>query len=110
MFGLGFDTATEVGLLGISATQATQGLPVWSILVFPTLFMAGMALVDSTDSILMLGAYGWAFVHPIRKLYYNLTITFVSVLVAVLVGGIKGLGSLAKAENHGQMWKRLALE
>jgi high-affinity nickel-transport protein len=86
LFGLGFDTATEVGLLGISATEASKGLPLWSILVFPALFTTGMALVDSTDSILMLGAYGWAFVKPIRKLYYNMTITFVSVLIAVLVG------------------------
>src|SRR5208337_4843243 len=88
LFGLGFDTATEVGLLGISATEAAKGLSIWSILVFPTLFTAGMALIDSIDSILMLGAYGWAFVKPIRKLYYNLTITFVSIVVAVLVGGI----------------------
>ena len=88
---LGFDTATEVGLLGISATQASQGLSVWSILVFPALFTAGMTLVDTTDSILMLGAYGWAFVKPIRKLYYNLTITAVSVLVAVVVGGLEAL-------------------
>jgi len=108
LFGLGFDTATEVGLLGISATQATQGLPIWSILVFPTLFMAGMALVDSTDSILMLGAYGWAFVRPIRKLYYNLTITFVSVLVAVLVGGIEVLGLIGdKLKTHGPMWEKI---
>ena len=92
LFGLGFDTATEVGLLGISATQASQGLSIWSILVFPALFTAGMSLVDTTDSILMLGAYGWAFVKPIRKLYYNMTITAVSVLVAVLVGGIEALG------------------
>ena len=92
LFGLGFDTATEVGLLGISATQAAQGLSIWSILVFPALFTAGMALVDSTDSILMLAAYGWAFVKPIRKLYYNMTITFISVLVALLVGGIEVLG------------------
>jgi len=92
LFGLGFDTATEVGLLGISAAQAAQGMPVWSILVFPALFTAGMSLVDTTDSILMLGAYGWAFVRPVRKLYYNMTITFVSVLVALLVGGIEVLG------------------
>ncbi len=92
LFGLGFDTATEVGLLGISASQAAQGMPIWSILVFPALFTAGMSLVDTTDSILMLGAYGWAFVKPIRKLYYNMTITFVSVLVALLVGGIEVLG------------------
>src|SRR5271157_4769498 len=92
LFGLGFDTATEVGLLGISATQASQGLSIWSILVFPALFTAGMTLLDTTDSILMLGAYGWAFVKPIRKLYYNLVITAVSVVVAVLIGGIEGLG------------------
>jgi high-affinity nickel-transport protein len=95
LFGLGFDTATEVGLLGISATAAAKGLPVWSILVFPTLFTAGMALIDSTDSILMLGAYGWAFVKPIRKLYYNMTITFVSILVALFIGGIEVLGLVA---------------
>ncbi len=91
LFGLGFDTATEVGLLGISATQASQGLPIWSIMVFPALFTAGMTLIDTTDSILMLGAYGWAFVKPIRKLYYNLTITAVSVVVAVIVGGLETL-------------------
>jgi len=92
LFGLGFDTATEVGLLGISATQAGQGMSIWSIMVFPALFATGMALIDTTDGVLMLGAYNWAFVRPIRKLYYNLVITGVSVVVAVLVGGIEGLG------------------
>lgn len=91
LFGLGFDTATEVGLLGISATQASRGLPIWSVLAFPALFTAGMTLVDTTDSILMLGAYDWAFVKPIRKLYYNLTITAVSVVVAVFVGSVEAL-------------------
>ena len=91
LFGLGFDTATEVGLLGIAATQASQGLSIWSILVFPALFTAGMTLLDTTDSVLMLGAYGWAFVKPIRKLYYNLTITAVSVVVALVVGGLEVL-------------------
>ena len=91
LFGLGFDTATEVGLLGVSANQASQGLSIWSILVFPALFTAGMTLLDTTDSILMLGAYGWAFIKPIRKLYYNLTITAVSVVVAVIVGGLETL-------------------
>ncbi len=91
MFGLGFDTATEVGLLGISAAQAAQGMSIWSILVFPALFTAGMSLMDTTDSVLMVGAYGWAFVKPIRKLYYNLTITAVSVIVAVVVGGLEVL-------------------
>ncbi len=92
LFGLGFDTATEVALLGISATQAGQGVSIWSIMVFPALFAAGMSLVDTTDGILMLGAYDWAFVKPIRKLYYNMTITLVSVIVAVLIGGIEALG------------------
>ncbi len=95
LFGLGFDTASEVGLLGISAAEASNGLSIWSILVFPALFTAGMTLIDTTDSILMVGAYGWAFVKPIRKLYYNMTITFVSVIVAVMVGGVEALGLLA---------------
>jgi high-affinity nickel-transport protein len=92
LFGLGFDTATEVALLGISATQAGQGMSIWLIMVFPALFAAGMSLIDTTDGVLMLGAYNWAFVKPIRKLYYNLVITAVSVVVAVLIGGIEGLG------------------
>ena len=92
LFGLGFDTATEIGLLGISAAEASKGLSLWSILVFPALFTAGMSLIDTTDSILMLGAYGWAFVKPIRKLYYNMTITAVSVAVALLIGGIEAFG------------------
>jgi high-affinity nickel-transport protein len=94
LFGLGFDTATEVALFGISAAQASHGLSFWSVLVLPTLFTAGMSLVDTTDGILMLGAYRWAFVRPMRKLYYNITITFVSVVVAVLIGGIEVLGLL----------------
>ncbi len=92
LFGLGFDTATEVALLGMSATQAAQGVSIWSIMVFPALFAAGMSLIDTTDGVLMLGAYNWAFVKPIRKLYYNLTITLVSVVVAFLIGGIEALG------------------
>ena len=92
LFGLGFDTATEIGLLGISAAEASKGLSLWAILVFPVLFAAGMSLIDTTDNILMLGAYGWAFVKPIRKLYYNITITFVSVVIALVIGGIETLG------------------
>ncbi len=92
LFGLGFDTATEVALLGISATQAAQGVSIWSIMVFPALFAASMSLIDTTDGVLMLGAYDWASVKPIRKLYYNMTITLVSLIVAVLVGGIEALG------------------
>jgi high-affinity nickel-transport protein len=92
LFGLGFDTATEVALLGLSATSAAGGLSFWSILVFPALFAAGMALVDTADGVLMLGAYDWAFVKPRRKLAYNLVLTGSSVAVAVLVGGLELLG------------------
>jgi nickel/cobalt transporter (NiCoT) family protein len=111
LFGLGFDTATEVGLLGVSATQASQGLPVWQILVFPALFTAGMTLLDTTDNLLMVGAYGWASVKPIRKLYYNLTITAVSVLVAVLVGGLQALnliGGQFGLADRGGFWSLIA--
>jgi high-affinity nickel-transport protein len=96
LFGLGFDTASEVGLLGISAGQGSAGLPVWAILVFPALFTAGMSLVDTTDGVLMVNAYGWAFVKPIRKLYYNLAITLVSIIVALLIGSIEVLGLLGE--------------
>jgi high-affinity nickel-transport protein len=105
LFGLGFDTATEIGLLGISAAEASRGLPIASILVFPVLFAAGMSLIDTTDNILMLGAYGWAYVKPIRKLYYNMTITSVSVLVALVVGGIEALGLLgSQLHLQGRFW------
>ena len=105
LFGLGFDTATEIGVLGISAAEASKGLPIWSIMVFPALFTAGMSLIDTSDGVLMLGAYGWAFTKPIRKLYYNLTITLVSVLVAVLIGGIEALGLIADRLNlDGPFW------
>jgi high-affinity nickel-transport protein len=105
LFGLGFDTATEVGLLGISAAQATQGMSIWTIMVFPALFTAGMSLMDTTDSVLMVGAYGWAFVKPIRKLYYNMTITFVSVLAALAVGGIEALALIGdKFGLEGGFW------
>jgi high-affinity nickel-transport protein len=91
LFGLGFDTATEVALFGLSSAQASNGLSFSSIMVFPALFTAGMSLVDTTDGVLMLGAYGWAFIKPIRKLYYNMTITAVSVVVALLIGGLEAL-------------------
>jgi nickel/cobalt transporter (NiCoT) family protein len=109
LFGLGFDTATEIGLLGISAAEAAHGLSLWSILVFPALFTAGMSLIDTTDGVLMLGAYGWAFMKPMRKLYYNLTITFVSVLAALVVGGVEALGLVADHLNlEGGFWRAIA--
>jgi high-affinity nickel-transport protein len=95
LFGLGFDTATEIALLGIAATQAVQQVPIWSIMVFPLLFTSGMCLLDTTDGIVMLGAYGWAFVKPVRKLFYNMTITLVSFVIALLIGGLEVMSVLA---------------
>jgi high-affinity nickel-transport protein len=109
LFGLGFDTATEVGLLGISAAQASKGLAVWSIMLFPALFTAGMSLIDTADSVLMLGTYGWAFAKPIRKLYYNMTITAVSVLVALIIGGLETLNLVRDRLNlSGVFWNAVA--
>jgi len=109
LFGLGFDTVTEVGLFGISAAQASQGLSLSLVLVFPALFAAGMSLVDTTDSVLMVGAYGWAFMRPIRKLFYNMTITLVSVVVAIAIGGIETLGLVAEHFNlRGAFWNLIA--
>jgi nickel/cobalt transporter (NiCoT) family protein len=109
LFGLGFDTASEIGLLGISATQGSAGLSVWSILVFPALFTAAMALVDTTDGMLMINAYGWAFIKPMRKLYYNLAITLVSIVTALLIGGIEVLGLLANRLGlEGRFWHSIS--
>jgi high-affinity nickel-transport protein len=96
LFGLGFDTASEVALLGLAATSGASHIPVAYILILPALFAAGMSLIDATDGILMLGAYGWAYIKPIRKLYYNLNITLVSVIVAFGIGGIEVLGIVAE--------------
>jgi nickel/cobalt transporter (NiCoT) family protein len=105
LFGLGFDTATEIGLLAIAATQITQGVGAWHVLVFPALFTAGMALVDTADSVVMVGAYGWALVRPLRKLWYNLTITAASVVVALLIGGIEALSLIAdRLRLDGRIW------
>ncbi len=95
LFGLGFDTATEAAMLGASASEATKGVPLLTILVFPALFAAGMSLIDTTDGVMMLGAYNWAFLKPMRKLYYNMAITLISVMVALLIGGIEAAGLIA---------------
>jgi len=109
LFGLGFDTATEIGLMGISAAQASKGLAIWSIMVFPALFTAGMSLIDTTDGVLMLGVYSWAFIKPIRKLYYNLIITLVSVFVAIIIGSIEILGLLVdRFSLSGPVWDFVA--
>jgi high-affinity nickel-transport protein len=91
LFGLGFDTASEIALLSLAAATGTTSMPIWAIMLLPLAFTAGMALVDSLDGILMLGAYGWAYLSPVRKLYYNLNITLISVVIALLIGGIEAL-------------------
>jgi high-affinity nickel-transport protein len=106
LFGLGFDTATEIGLLAISAGVAMRGIAPWQTMVFPALFTAGMALLDSADSVLMVGAYGWAFADPLRKLWYNLTMTAASVLVALLIGGMETLALIAdRLHLTGAFWQ-----
>ncbi|AEA61843.1 HoxN/HupN/NixA family nickel/cobalt transporter [Burkholderia gladioli] len=108
LFGLGFDTATEIGLLAIAAAQANQGLPLHAVLVFPALFTAGMTLIDSTDNVLMVHAYGWAMDDPKRKLAYNLSITFVSAAVALVIGGVEALGLAAdKLGLAGGFWETI---
>jgi high-affinity nickel-transport protein len=110
LFGLGFDTATEVAILGMSASQAADGLSIGTILVLPALFAVGMALIDTADGVVMLGAYEWAFVKPIRKLYYNITITLISAIVAIVIGGIETLALIGdKLGLTGTPW-RIAAE
>jgi high-affinity nickel-transport protein len=103
VFGIGFDTATEVLLLGGTAAAATQDLPWYAVLTLPLLFAGGMTLFDSFDGFFMNTAYGWAFARPVRKVYYNLTITGLSVAVAFLVGGIEIVGLLS-TELHLHGW------
>src|SRR6202161_4323550 len=98
-----------MSLLGISASQSGGGHSIWSILVFPALFAAGMTLIDTTDGILMLRAYGWAVGNLRRKLWYNCTITFASIAVAVLIGSIQMVGLLVeKAGLEGTLWQAIA--
>lgn len=112
LFGLGFDTATEVAILGLSGAHAADGVSLGTVLIFPVLFAAGMALIDTADGIIMLGAYEWAFVKPIRKLYYNITITLISALVALVIGGIQAAALLSeKLGLTGWPWtKAMALQ
>jgi high-affinity nickel-transport protein len=94
LFGLGFDTATEVGLLVLAGGAAAFNLPFYAILVLPILFAAGMSLMDTTDGVFMNFAYGWAFAKPVRKVFYNITITALSVAVALIIGTIELIGVL----------------
>lgn len=105
LFGLGFDTATEVALLVLAGSGAASGLPWYAILCLPVLFAAGMSLLDTIDGSFMNFAYGWAFSKPVRKVFYNLTITGLSVAVALIIGTVELLGLLAdKLALHGAFW------
>jgi high-affinity nickel-transport protein len=108
LFGLGFDTATEVALLVLAGSAMVSGLPFYAILSLPILFAAGMSLFDTIDGCFMNFAYDWAFARPVRKVYYNLTITGLSVFVAVFVGGVELLGLLAHGTRRsGSFWSFL---
>jgi nickel/cobalt transporter (NiCoT) family protein len=105
LFGLGFDTATEIALLVLAGTSAAAGLPWFAILCLPVLFTAGMCLLDTIDGSFMNFAYGWAFSNPVRKIYYNITITGLSVAVALLIGSIELLGLFAgQLQWRGPFW------
>jgi high-affinity nickel-transport protein len=105
LFGLGFDTATEIALLVLAGSGAASGLPWYAILCLPVLFAAGMSLLDTIDGTFMNFAYGWAFSEPVRKVYYNLTVTGLSVAVALLIGTAELLGLLAeRLDLHGPFW------
>jgi len=105
LFGLGFDTATEIGLLGIAAGVATHQVPFLAVVSLPLIFAAGMSLMDTADGAFMSHAYGWAFSNPIRKVYYNITVTSLSVMVALVVGTIELLQVAAmKLALRGGFW------
>lgn len=110
LFGLGFDTATEIALIAISVgVGVSSSVPVWMILVLPFMFTCGMVLVDTTDGVTMRLAYGWAFLNPIRKIYYNLTVTVISVLVALAIGTAELLQVVANELNlTGTIWDWLS--
>ena len=105
LFGLGFDTATEIALLATAGAAAAGGLPIYAILCLPILFAAGMSLLDTIDGAFMNFAYGWAFAKPVRKVFYNITITWLSVVVALVIGTIELMSVLAdKLSLTGQPW------
>ena len=108
LFGLGFDTATEVGLLAISAGVASNHVPFLAVISLPLLFAAGMSLMDTADGAFMSQAYGWAFSNPVRKVYYNITVTSLSVAVALVIGSVELLQVFsARLRLSGGFWKWL---
>jgi high-affinity nickel-transport protein len=108
LFGLGFDTATEIGLLAIAAGVATHHVPFLAIVSLPLIFAAAMSLMDTADGAFMSQAYGWAFSNPVRKVYYNMTVTSLSVAVALVIGSIELLQvTAAKLSLDGPFWSFL---
>ncbi len=99
LFGLGFDTATEVALLGISAASGAGGMPIAFILILPWLFTAGMSLIDSAEGVAMLGAYGWAYVRPAAKVLYNVNMTLLTVVIALFVGGAEAIAAVGSRQT-----------
>lgn|SRR5487761_2627620 len=109
VFGLGFDTATEVALLATTALLASKALPWYSLVCLPILFTAGMTLMDTADGILMNVAYGWAFFNPVRKIFYNLCITSLSITICLFIGTVEILGLLpGELHLHGSFWAHMA--
>ncbi len=104
LFGLGFDTATEIGLLTTAAIATSQAMPILAVLSLPVVFAAGMSLMDTVDGVLMCGAYGWAFAHPLRKVFYNLTITGLSAVVALFIGTIELLSIVSRRAGWEPGW------
>ncbi len=107
LFGLGFETASEVALLGISSSASAHGMPVAYVLLLPLMFAAGMSFVDTTDGVFMVYAYGWAFRNPLRKLYYNMVVTLMSVLIAFVIGTMEWLqvlGSMTAQKSAFWSW------
>jgi len=109
LFGLGFDTASEVALLALAAGAASTGLPIYAVICLPVIFAAGMSLMDTADGAFMTKAYAWAFSSPVRKIYYNITVTGISILVAFIVGTIELL-SIAQSQLNleGPFWRFVA--
>ncbi|MHD0396814.1 HoxN/HupN/NixA family nickel/cobalt transporter [Staphylococcus simulans] len=109
LFGLGFDTASEIALLALSSGAAQQSLPFTGIIALPILFAAGMSLLDTLDGVLMKSAYHWAFLKPVRKIYYNITITAISVIAALMIGGVEILQMIGEHfKLHSSFWDYIA--
>jgi len=109
LFGLGFDTASEIGLLAMTAGASAGNLPLPAVLCLPLLFAAGMSLMDTTDGVLMSKAYNWAFVNPLRKIFYNITTTTLSIVVALVIGSIELMQVLINMlELHGPIFDFVA--